>query len=175
MAPRRVSLSSSSNRGSFPWNLNKKKSPWQMAWLVGVALGLATVVAAADQPSAPRTGAAQAPGSAQQSPGAASQEGELGPETLHVVVGHSMLIRTASRVKRILTGNPAVIESVLTSPQELVVTAKQPGGSSLMLWEETGRTACWMCSQIWMSTLCATHWTNHFRIVASKCNRRKTR
>ena len=119
--------------------LNKKKSPWQMAWLVGVALGLATVVAAADQPSAPRAGAAQAQGSAQQPPGATSQEGEPGAETLHVVVGHSMLIRTTSRVKRILTGNPAVIESVLTSPEELVVTAKQPGGSSLMLWEESGK------------------------------------
>ena len=65
--------------------------------------------------------------------------GDQGPESLHIVVGHSLLIRTPSRVKRILTGNPTVIESVMTSPQELVVTAKQPGGSSLMLWEETGQ------------------------------------
>jgi len=55
------------------------------------------------------------------------------------MVGHSLLIRTPSRVKRILTGNPAVIESVLTSPRELVITGKQPGGSSLMLWDEAGQ------------------------------------
>ena len=55
------------------------------------------------------------------------------------MVGHSLVIRTPSRVKRVLTGNPNVIESVLTSPQELVVTGKQPGGSSLMVWEEAGK------------------------------------
>lgn len=63
-----------------------------------------------------------------------------GPENIHIVVGHSLLIRTPSRVKRILTGNPAVIESVVTSPAELVITAKSPGSSSLMLWDEAGRT-----------------------------------
>ena len=58
---------------------------------------------------------------------------------MHIVVGHSLLIHTPSRVKRILTGNPAVIESVVTSPEELVITAKEPGSSSLMLWDESGR------------------------------------
>ncbi len=68
------------------------------------------------------------------------QQGSQGPENIHIVVGHSLLIRTPSRVKRILTGNPAVIESVVTSPAELVITAKMPGSSSLMLWDESGRT-----------------------------------
>src|ERR1017187_3003510 len=52
------------------------------------------------------------------------QQGE-GPESVHVIVGHSLLIRTPTRIRRVLTGNPAVIESVLTSPRELVVTAKR--------------------------------------------------
>ena len=65
---------------------------------------------------------------------------EQGPETVHIVVGHSLLIHTPSRVKRILTGNPEVIESVVTSPAELVITAKRPGSSSLMLWDESGRS-----------------------------------
>jgi pilus assembly protein CpaC len=55
------------------------------------------------------------------------------------MVGHSLLIRTPTRIKRVLTGNPTAIESVLTSPRELVVTAKAPGGSSLMLWDEAGQ------------------------------------
>ena len=58
---------------------------------------------------------------------------------MHIVVGHSLVLRTSSRVKRILTGNPSVIESVMASPTEVVLTAKQPGGSSLVLWEETGK------------------------------------
>ena len=93
------------------------------------------VVAAQDQ--------AASPGSAMKAPAASaqmSQQGGQGPENIHIVVGHSLLIRTPSRVKRILTGNPAVIESVVTSPAELVITAKTPGSSSLMLWDESGRT-----------------------------------
>ncbi|MGB7554264.1 MAG: type II and III secretion system protein family protein, partial [Candidatus Korobacteraceae bacterium] len=66
------------------------------------------------------------------------QDSDQSPESLHIVVGHSLLIRTPSRIRRILTGNPTVIESVMTSPQEVVITAKQTGGSSLMLWGETG-------------------------------------
>ena len=77
-------------------------------------------------------------------------EADQGPETLHIVVGHSLLIHTPSRIKRILTGNPAVIESVMTSPREVVITAKTPGGSSLMLWDDRDRAARWTCTPIWM-------------------------
>ena len=80
----------------------------------------------------------QAPASTPPPQATLQQQGE-GPESVHVIVGHSLLIRTPTRIRRVLTGNPAVIESVLTSPRELVVTAKTPGGSSLMLWDETGQ------------------------------------
>lgn len=92
--------------------------------LVLLALGLLCTVdaLAADQQSPPPP------------PTAADQT----PEAVHIAVGHSILVRTQSRVKRVLTGNPTVLESVLTSPTELVLTAKQTGGSSLLLWEEAG-------------------------------------
>jgi pilus assembly protein CpaC len=102
------------------------------------APGMAQAPAATSQP-APQTGMSHAAAASQQPTAASRQESDQTAQALHIVVGHSLLIRTPSRVKRILTGNPAVIESVLTSPQELVVTAKQPGGSSLMLWEENGQ------------------------------------
>ena len=47
------------------------------------------------------------------------------PETVHLLVGHSLLVRSQSRVKRMLTGNPIVIDAVLTSPTQVVVTAKE--------------------------------------------------
>lgn len=99
------------------------------------AFSLVALTAVAQDQPATQTPAMQAPAPAQM-----SQQGGQGPENIHIVVGHSLLIRTPSRVKRILTGNPAVIESVVTSPAELVITAKSPGSSSLMLWDETGRT-----------------------------------
>jgi len=42
-------------------------------------------------------------------------------------------------VKRMLTGNPAVIDAVLTSPTQVVVTAKEPGKSTLLLWDENNQ------------------------------------
>ena len=99
--------------------------------------------AAAARPAAMAQQSSGAPaGGMQQAPPAAPSEpsaGDQGPEKVHIVVGHSLLIRTSSRVRRILTGNPAVIESVVTSPSELVVTAKEAGSSSLMLWDERGQ------------------------------------
>jgi pilus assembly protein CpaC len=108
-----------------PMRVNEKRWLGQIARLTVTAVCLAAVAVAAEQPAASR---ASAPG----------QEADQG-QVLHVVVGHSVMVRTPSRVRRVLTGNPAVIESVLTSPQELVVTAKQAGGSSLVLWEEMGQ------------------------------------
>ena len=65
---------------------------------------------------------------------------DQGPESLHIVVGRSLVLRTSSRIKRILTGDPAVVESVPTSPYEVVLTAKQTGGSSVVLWEENNQS-----------------------------------
>jgi pilus assembly protein CpaC len=64
---------------------------------------------------------------------------ELGPERIRLVTGDSLLLETSSQVKRVLTGNSKVIETVMTSPTELVITGKETGASSLMLWEVTGR------------------------------------
>ena len=118
---------------------NEKRLSWQgvgYVLLVVMAVCQASVGAAAQQ--AP---ASAAPSTAQSAPAKAvmpAAESDQGPESLHIVVGHSLLIHTPSRIKRILTGNPAVVESVMTSPQDVVITAKQTGGSSLMLWGESG-------------------------------------
>jgi pilus assembly protein CpaC len=101
-------------------------------WTITVALvgvGVTTAVMAQQPPAAPN--ATTAP---------AGSEAQPGPEVLHISVGHSVVVRTPTRIKRILTGNPAVLETVLTSPTEVVLTAKQAGGSSLVLWEENGQS-----------------------------------
>lgn len=104
--------------------------------LLGFTCCCSVIVAVAQQ--AP---VAQSPSATQNSRALASgaAEGDQGPEALHIVVGHSLLIRSQARIKRILTGNPAAIESVPTSPYEVVVTAKQAGSSSLLMWDETGK------------------------------------
>ena len=104
--------------------------------VVGMMVCLCGLIASAQQPAA-----SDAPTQAQPAapPAQAAPPADQNQQSVHIVVGHSLLIRTPSRVKRILTGNPAVIESVVTSPEELVITAKEAGSSSLMLWDESGR------------------------------------
>jgi pilus assembly protein CpaC len=61
-------------------------------------------------------------------------------QEVHLLVGHSVFIRTDSRLKRVLVGNPSVLTTSTTSPNEVVVTALAPGASSLMLWQEDGQS-----------------------------------
>jgi pilus assembly protein CpaC len=61
-------------------------------------------------------------------------------QTLHVLAGKSLVINLEARLKRVLVSNPAVIEAVATSPSQLVVTARGVGASSLILWDESGRS-----------------------------------
>ena len=109
------------------------------ALLAAMALCLTPLGAVAQQSTVQQSPTAAAAAPAQQAPAQPAPSMAQGPESVHILVGHSLLIHTGSRIKRVLTGNPAVIESVPTSPRELVITAKETGGSSLMVWDETGQ------------------------------------
>ena len=70
------------------------------------------------------------------------QEPTPSPETqtLHVLAGKSLVINVEARLRRVLVSNPSVIEAVTTSPTQVVVTARNVGVSSLILWDEAGRS-----------------------------------
>jgi pilus assembly protein CpaC len=69
-------------------------------------------------------------------PAAAQAEGQA----LHVFVGKSVVINLQSPVIRILSSNPAVIDTLATSPTQVVVEGKAAGSSSLILWDATGHS-----------------------------------
>ena len=58
--------------------------------------------------------------------------------TLHLVVDRSLFIETAKRMRRVYVSNPAVLDALAATPHQLVVTAKTPGTSSLVVWDEGG-------------------------------------
>jgi pilus assembly protein CpaC len=62
----------------------------------------------------------------------------LEAQPLHILVGKSVVINLEKRVKRVLVSNPTAIEAMGTTPAEVVVEAKAPGSSSLILWDESG-------------------------------------
>lgn len=69
-------------------------------------------------------------------PASAESEGQA----LHVFVGKSVIINVQAPVTRILSSNPAVIDTLATSPTQIVVEGKQAGSSSLILWDSGGHS-----------------------------------
>ena len=55
-------------------------------------------------------------------------------------MGHSVVIRTDPRLQRVLVGNPAVVTTATTAPNEVVVTATAAGSSSVVLWQENNQS-----------------------------------
>jgi pilus assembly protein CpaC len=73
--------------------------------------------------------------------GAAQQE--VNPsegETLHVLVGKSVLINVQAPMTRVLSSSPAVVETLVISPTQIVVEGKAAGASSLILWDGPGHS-----------------------------------
>jgi pilus assembly protein CpaC len=69
-------------------------------------------------------------------PAAAQSEGQA----LHIFVGKSVVINLQTPITRILSSNPAVIETLATSPTQVVVEGKAAGASSLILWDTAGHS-----------------------------------
>jgi pilus assembly protein CpaC len=59
-------------------------------------------------------------------------------EPMHLLVGRSMFVNTDNRIRRVYVSNPDVLDSFTSSPRQIVVTAKTPGISNVVLWDETG-------------------------------------
>ncbi len=62
-------------------------------------------------------------------------------ETLHIIVGQSLILRGINPMKRIYVGNPAILQSYTSAPEEVVLTAKMPGVSSLVVWDSVGQVS----------------------------------
>ena len=61
-------------------------------------------------------------------------------QVVRLLVGHSTVIRTDPRLTRVLVGNPEVVTTATTAPNEVVVTATAPGSSSVVLWQENNQS-----------------------------------
>jgi pilus assembly protein CpaC len=88
--------------------------------------------------------AQQAPPPAQELPAPVKstdqpQESESA-QTLHLLVGRSLVITSPSRIKRVSLADPAVAEALVVSPTQVLVNGKTPGGVSLLIWDETDQS-----------------------------------
>lgn len=89
------------------------------------------------------TGAALGAQQAQQPPPAQQPQAPQAPEeaeTLHVLVGRSLVISSPARIKRVSVADPNVIDALAVSPTQILINGKIPGAVSLVLWDETGQS-----------------------------------
>jgi len=100
----------------------------------------ATAAASSQQHVAPLALKIAKPATASSGAGEAAS-GQPSPDALqelHLVVGRSLFLEFPERLRRVYVSNPAVLDAMTASPFELVITAKSPGTSSLVLWATTG-------------------------------------
>ncbi len=62
------------------------------------------------------------------------------PQTLHLLVGRSLVISSPTRIKRISLADPNIAEAIVVSPTQVLVNGKMPGGVSLLLWDEADQS-----------------------------------
>ena len=71
---------------------------------------------------------------------AGRREESEAPQTLHLLVGRSIVISSPTRIKRVSLADPNIAEAIVVSPTQVVVNGKTPGGVSLLLWDESDQS-----------------------------------
>jgi pilus assembly protein CpaC len=77
---------------------------------------------------------------AQQPPAAnqAAQAGDESPNDLFVAVGKSLVVNSSRPIERVAVGFGDFAEATAVSPQEVLVSGKAPGETSLIIWQQGG-------------------------------------
>jgi pilus assembly protein CpaC len=77
--------------------------------------------------------------SAQSSPSRPGEAEGLPYERISLVVGRSRVLTTDYDVRRLAVTNPLVADAIVVTPREVLIDAKIPGLTSLILWSDAGR------------------------------------
>jgi pilus assembly protein CpaC len=64
----------------------------------------------------------------------------LAPETVHLLVGRSVVLNSPAPIHRVSIADPAILDVVVLSSTQLLVNGKAPGGVSLVLWLGSGES-----------------------------------
>jgi pilus assembly protein CpaC len=109
-----------------------------LALLAALSIGVAGLPAQQPSPAPPASAATQAEAPAQV-PSGQPAEAEA-PQSLHLLVGRSIVISSPARIKRVSLADPNIAEAIVVSPTQLLVNGKTPGGVSLIVWDEADQS-----------------------------------
>lgn len=110
-----------------------------LMFVVLALLAPAPTVAADSKPQQPSQTPAQEPA---QTPSSATQQQLVaeGSAPLRVMVGKSVLVNTADRLKRVSVTDPAVADAMAVTPNQVLIHGRAPGEVTLVLWDENERS-----------------------------------
>jgi pilus assembly protein CpaC len=126
-----------SNQAKASWpRIPKLASPF--ALLAVLSMGAPGAFAQNQPPAAQPAPASQATAPA---PVPVQQAAEPeGSQTLHLLVGRSIVITSPSRIKRVSLADPNIAEAIVVSPNQVLVNGRTPGGVSLIIWDESDQS-----------------------------------
>lgn len=61
-------------------------------------------------------------------------------EALHLLVGRSLVISSQARIIRISVADPTIVDALVVSPTQILISGKSAGVASLVIWDETGQS-----------------------------------
>jgi pilus assembly protein CpaC len=61
-------------------------------------------------------------------------------QRLHLLVGRSLVISSPTPVKRVSIADPSIADAVVISPYQVLLNGRNPGGVSLVLWDESDQS-----------------------------------
>ena len=94
---------------------------------------------AQSQPAAPQAQAPTQTAAPTQIPAEQPTESEA-PQTLHLLVGRSIVISSPGRIKRVSMADANIAEAIVVSTTQVLVNGKAPGGVSLIIWDESDQS-----------------------------------
>jgi pilus assembly protein CpaC len=121
-------------------NFAKLKTSWPLAFILSGALLLSSPGAGSEQQESlagqPVPAAVQAAHPASAPTPADQLQSSEAAQSLHLLVGRSLVITSPARIKRMSIADPTIAEAIVVSPYQVLVNGKAPGGVSLLLWDE---------------------------------------
>ncbi len=130
-----------------------KRAPWSLL-LISLAAAIAvltpTCFATGQELSEVRMhpGLLIRPSATDHSPAGAGDFSSRTPadQITHITLGRSILVETKHRLTKIYITNPEILDSYTANPNQVIVTAKKTGTSTLLLWDEAGESKTYLFS-----------------------------
>lgn len=117
------------------------KQPRTWSGLCGFAVLFFGVLQFSARPANALQEAVKAPVTAVSTAAANQQAQESGsPQMLHLLVGHSLLISSPTRIRTVSIVDPNIAEAIVVSPNQIQINGKAAGGDSLLIWDENGQS-----------------------------------